>query len=172
MTRTPALALRVLLALAVPSGVALAEEPGPAKTSPAATLTAVALGDQHGAPHRVDETTRSVLFTSDMDAGGVVKEALAEGGAERLARAGAVYVSDVSRMPGIIRSTMAEPSMRKRPYPILLDREGDATKDWPRTPGQATLLVLDRLAIVRSERLATPDAVRSALDALATPAAP
>jgi hypothetical protein len=137
---------------------------------PPAALEPFALEDQHGVSQRVDAMTRAVLFSADMDAGDLVKAALQEGGAERLARAGAVYVSDVSRMPGIVRRTMAEPAMRKRPYPILLDREGDVTKGLPRAPGQVTLLVLDGLRVVRTETLATADALMKALDAL--PAAP
>jgi len=155
------------LGLAGSGGAARADESAAA----AASLAAVTLEDQHGVARTVDASTRAVLFTSDMDAGDLVKAALAEGGAERLARAGAVYVADVSRMPGIIRRTMAEPAMRKRPYPMLLDREGEATKGWPRTEGQATLLVLDGLRVERTQMLPTADAVVSALDAVAAPPA-
>lgn len=177
MLRRPSRALAVAAALlalglgiAARAGLATAEEgadAGAGTGAAPASLAAVTLEDQHGVSHRIDASTRAVLFTSDMDAGDAVKTALAEGGAERLARAGAVYVADVSRMPSIIRRTMAEPAMRKRPYPMLLDREGEATKGWPRTSGQATLLVLDGLRVARTQMLSTPDAVVSALDAVA-----
>lgn len=174
MGRILAAGLFLLLAGVLAPGASPAQD----TAIPPASIAAFALDDQHGVSQRVDAMTRAVLFTADMDAGDLVKAALAEGGAERLSRAGAVYVSDVSRMPGIIRRTMAEPAMRKRPYPILLDREGDVTKGLPRAPGQVSLLVLDGLRVERTEMLSTADAMVSALDALAAapagdvPAAP
>jgi hypothetical protein len=71
----------------------------------------------------VSEATRVLLLTRDMDAGGFVREALAEDGAACLDRAGAVYVADVHRVPGVIRRIVAIPRMRTRPYPVLLDTE-------------------------------------------------
>jgi hypothetical protein len=125
------------------------------------------LEDQHGVPHEVDATRRAVLLTRDMDGGGHVREALAEGGAERLARAGAVYVADVSRMPALVRRLLAEPRMRGRPYPILLDRTGEVSAAWPGQAGRVTLVVLDRLEVRAVHSLDTAEAVRSALDELA-----
>jgi hypothetical protein len=95
----------------------------------------------------------------------VAKAALAEGGTERLARAGAVYLADVHRMPGIIRRTIGEPRLRRRPDRMLLDREGNATRDLPRE-GEATLLVLEDLRVVRLEYHRDGVALAAALESL------
>lgn len=106
-------------------------------------LPPLALKDQHGEPAAIGPATRVVLLSRDMDGGGHVKEALADGGRELLASRGAVYVADVSRMPGFVRSAFALPSMRRRPYPVALDETGAATAMLPSEEGKATVLVLE-----------------------------
>ena len=157
--RRIALALAALLALASP---ARSEVLGTG-----ATIPGFALEDQHGTVRPVDTSVRTIVLTRDMEAGEMVKSVLSEDGAARLSKAGAVYVSDVSRMPGLIRSTIAEPRLRQRTYPVLLDRDGEVTKPLPSAAGRPTVLVLEELLIVRIEEPMTPDALRALLDALA-----
>lgn len=155
---------RVLATCALLATLALAGPMGAAETlgvgDPFPTID---LLDQHGEPHAVDASVRLVIFTRDMKAGGVVREALEEEGAALLSRHGTVYVSDVSRMPAFIRRTVAKPRMRRRPYPVLLDERGDATATLPSEAGQATLLFLDALRITRLERVGSVEALRTAL---------
>ncbi len=132
-----------------------------------AELPGFGLEDQHGTRHTVDASVRALIVTRDMEAGEMVKTVLAENGAEQLSRAGALYVSDVSRMPGLIRSVFAEPRLRERPYPVLLDREGDVTKALPSADGRPVVLVLEELRIVRVEIPTTPEALRAVLGGLA-----
>jgi hypothetical protein len=117
-------------------------------------LEAFELADQHGAPHRVDESVRVLLLSRDMDGGAVVRGAL-EGKGEQagpfLAERGAVYVADVSRMPAVVRRLFALPRMRGRPYPVLLDTSGEVTAALPSQEGRATVLWLDELRPVRVE---------------------
>jgi len=126
-------------------------------------LTPPSFRDQHEATQRIDETVRVVLFTRDMDAGKLVKEALAENGAEQLGKARAVYVSDISAMPSMVTRLFALPSMRKRGYPILLDRDGSLTRDLPAQNGKVTLLELRHLEVVAVKYLDSAQGVRDAL---------
>ena len=130
-------------------------------------LDAFSIDDQFGKPQQVDASLRAILFTRDMDAGELVKSALADDGPAQLAGAGALYLSDVSGMPGLVRRIFAIPSMRKRAYSMGLDVDGSLTRDFPSAEGRATLLVLDRLQITRVEELASPEALRAALARLA-----
>ncbi|MBI3782278.1 MAG: hypothetical protein HY270_02640 [Deltaproteobacteria bacterium] len=122
-----------------------------------------AIADQNDATHNIDAAVRIVVFTADMGAGGVVKEALGEGGREQLAQAQAVYVSDISRMPGVVAKLFAMPALRKRDYPILLDRDGSLTKNWPRSDGKVTLLEMDGSSIKAIHLLSSSTEVREAL---------
>lgn len=153
----------VLLAVGAPvmadSGTAVA----PRVLAVGDAVPAFAFRDQHDAALPIDAATRVLLFTRDMSGGGLVKEALAENGKELLTAAGAVYVSDVSRMPGLVLSAFALPSLRKRPYPIALDRSGDVTSVLPSADGKATVLALDAGKIRAITFAATSAEVTAAL---------
>lgn len=128
-------------------------------------LPELRLVDQHGEELAVDAATRRLVFSRDMDAGEIVKSALADDGALLLGRAGAVYVTDISRMPGLVTKLFALPAMKKRPYRIGLDRDGKATADLPATEGEVTVLALEGLSIVRVDRASSPEALRALLAA-------
>jgi len=118
--------------------------PPPPQQGVGSLLPETTIEDQHGNVHSIDDSVRLVLMSRDMDGGRIVREALEQTGPEALEQAAAVYISDISGMPGLIQRSMAIPAMRKRPYPMLLDRTGDFTAAFPAEPGKATLLVVDR----------------------------
>lgn len=131
-------------------------------------LPLLGLEDQHDKPLKIDETTRVVLFSRDMDASDFVKEELAEDGAAKLEAAHAVFVADISRMPSIITKIFALPSLRKRPYRMALDREGVATANFPASDGQVTVLYLDKRMITRVEFATSKDKVGEILRSAAS----
>ena len=153
-------ALGVMLAAAVGGAAAWAKAE---IVAVGGALAPIALEDQHGQPGAVDAGTRAVLLTRDMDAGGFVREVLAEGGAEKLERAGAVYVADVHRMPAPIRRFISLPRMRERPYRVLLDTDGAPTAALPSEAGKATWLRLDGLRVVEVRFLSNAEEVVAAL---------
>ncbi|MFN2377623.1 MAG: hypothetical protein ABR538_13870 [Candidatus Binatia bacterium] len=126
-------------------------------------LPPLALQDQNAKSVTVDAATKILLFTRDMDAGAIVKEALAEDGAALLAAGGAVYVSDVSGMPGLVRSMFALPALRRRPYAVGLDEAGEATANLPSEAGKVTILRLDSGSIASISFPATSAQLRAAL---------
>jgi hypothetical protein len=164
-------------AIAVGAALLLAALPapaqGPEKTEAigvGALLPAVTLSDQHGEAHAVDASRRALLFSRDMDGGGVIRallepDALDEPATAFLERHGAVCVADVHRMPSLVRRIIAKPRMRKRPYPLLLDEQGDATAAWPSREGHATLIRLDGLRVVEVLHTRDPASLRDALAA-------
>jgi len=129
------------------------------------------LEDQNGTSQAVDESTALILFSRDMDGGKLLKAALEGVPAEFLPTLRAAYVSDISEMPSLVARMFALPSMRKRPYPILLDRLGQTTRRLPDIEGQATLIVLKRLEIMRVDHADSANAVRKilGLEPLPTP---
>ena len=126
-------------------------------------LTGFTLENQHDETGRVDASTKVILFSRDMDGGKLIKEALEDVPQEELDVRGAVYVSDISGMPRLVARLFAVPSIRKRPYAMLLDREGDVTARLPDTEGEATLIFLSELEIDRIEHASSAEAVRDAL---------
>jgi hypothetical protein len=126
-------------------------------------LTGFTLETQFGQPVAVDAKTRILLFSRDMEGGDLLKQALEDVPGETLEERGAVYVSDISGMPSLVAKLFAVPAMRRRPYEMLLDREGSTTSSLPDNPGQATLIHLDALRIERIEHASSVEAIRSSL---------
>ncbi|MFN2427168.1 MAG: hypothetical protein ABR587_12060 [Candidatus Binatia bacterium] len=126
-------------------------------------LPELSLHDQHGVAARIDTSTRILLFTRDMDGGAFVKEALNEDGSATLTNAQAVYVSDVSGMPGLIRSAFALPSLRRRSYRVVLNEAGTATATLPYSNGKVTVLVLESGQIAAVSFASSATEVRAAL---------
>lgn len=154
--------LRLWLTLPLLVGV-LASTAAAEPLRPGLPLPAIQLDDQHGAPAPIGREVRLVLFTRDMDGGNLVKAALAEDGAQRLAAASAVYVSDISRMPGLITRIFALPSLRKRPYRIVLDRDGEATAAFPAEAGKVTVLTLADGSIQEIQVIESAEGLRALL---------
>ena len=151
--------LALLLAVALPATAE--DEVAPYDVGDA--IAGFTLEDQHGDEGSVDEQTRVILFSRDMAGGDLLKEALADVDAEALEARGAVYVSDISGMPALVSRMMAVPAMRRRPYDLLLDRDGETTARFPDAEERATLIYLDGLRIERIEHLAVAAAVRGSL---------
>jgi hypothetical protein len=134
-----------------------------ATLKPGDALPALNLSDQHDQAGAIDPETRLVLFTKDMDASEHVQQALAEDGAAKLAAAKAVFVADISRMPAVITRFFALPALRKRPYRMLLDRDGQATANLPAVAEHVTLLRLSGGKIERVEFAVSAEQVGEAL---------
>ncbi|MEE8311005.1 MAG: hypothetical protein V3R77_02025 [Candidatus Binatia bacterium] len=135
-----------------PAGAAAADGPYVAGDR----LERIVLEDQHGVERAVDDSLDVIVFTRDMDAGDIVKAALADTTAEQLDARHVVYVTDISAMPAMVARLLALPKMRKRPYPMLLDRDGDATARFPARAGLVTILRVDDLEITAVEYVEDP----------------
>lgn len=145
---------RAVLALLLLAGVARAEP-----YAAGATLPALELPDAHGEALKLDAGTRALVFSRDMSAGRIVKEAVAKAGNDLFARNQAVYVVDLAGMPGFVRSLFALPGLRRRPYQLMVDETGAATADFPSTEGKPTVLVLKDLVVVSVAYPADADAL-------------
>ena len=129
----------------------------------------ISLQDQHEKDGVVDVSTRILLFSRDMDGGKLLEEALADIDEGFLAGKKAVYVSDISGMPSLIARLFAIPSMRKRSYPMLLDRSGNATQRIPDVDERATVIFLKSLTVERIEHVDSANGVRALLGLLPLP---
>jgi hypothetical protein len=146
------------LGVVLSAAVALAEPAGVG-----ATLAELRLPDQHGQERVVDAGVRVLFFSRDMKGGGALRDLLEKDGAALLEHHHAVYVADVSRMPGPIRALIAMPRMRRRPYPVLIDEAGTATASLPSAEGKASVIFLDALRITRIEQVDSVEALRALL---------
>lgn len=127
-------------------------------------LPELRLRDQHDVDATIEADVNFVIFSRDMDGGNLVKAALSEHGGATMNEAKAVYVADITRMPAVITSLFALPSMRKRDYRIILDRDGKATADFPAAEGKVTVMKLDDGVIAQIDYADSAAALRTILE--------
>lgn len=127
------------------------------------TMDPLSLEDQHDEKRSLDGSVQVVLFSRDMEGGDLLEDALAETPKGFLAGKHALYVADIHGMPSFVARMFAIPSMRKRPYSMLLDREGEVTTRFPSEESKATLLFLNDMKIERVLYAASPNQIREAL---------
>jgi hypothetical protein len=149
----------VATGLLVVAALAVAEE----RYDVGTTLPRLTLRDQHGAEGVVDDTVHIVVLTRDMDAGNVVKEALAHEEQRFLDERRVVYVADISRMPALVSRLIAVPRMRDRRYRIFLDREGEIVPRFPVTDGKPTVVYLEKGRVTRVVHPADAAELRAAV---------
>jgi len=128
----------ILLALLMASRLAVA-----APLLPGESLPAINLKDQHDKPLAIAPDTRLVFFAAEMDASRLMAKALEALPAATLQDKKAVYIADISSMPGLISTMAALPKMQKAPYRIALVRFEKEGERLPRKPGAVTVLKVE-----------------------------
>ena len=119
------------------------------------------LPDQHDAQVTTTDSTKWILFASDMDGYKLTSDALEKLKITDLSQFQLCFVADISGMPSLIGKMFAMPKMRKLPYQILLDREAKVTSGWPKKEKHLTLMKVENSKVIESKFLATPDEVKT-----------
>lgn len=92
-------------------------------------LLTLSLYDQYDKAGFINEKTQVILFSRDKAGGDLIKSALSRMPDNYFSDHNIVFISDISQMPGFISKYIAIPSMRKRNYSVLLDRDGNSSKN-------------------------------------------
>ncbi|WKE67033.1 hypothetical protein PVT67_07285 [Gallaecimonas kandeliae] len=101
---------------------------------------AASLKDQFDKALPVPGQAKVIFFAADMDGGDLVKDTFGKAKDDEMAKAGVLYVADISKMPGLVFKLFAKSKMQKYPYRMALDRDGDVTAGWPRQKGAVTVI--------------------------------
>jgi len=128
-------------------------------------LTPLRLPDQRDQTVAVDGATRLILFSRDRTGNNVIKQAMEGLDPTVLKPNHVIYLDDISAMPRFITRHFALPKLRKYPYPVVLDHDGETTRRFPSKDGQATLIRLEDLVITPIEYTTNPQRVRVAIEA-------
>lgn len=115
-------------------------------------------------PVEIKNETKIVLFSYDMGGSDAIKAALDELKVKDLSAKNWVYVADISNMPALISKMFAMPKMKKYPYAVALDKEGDLTKDWQRKADNAAVLILQNGSVQSVEYFANEKTLREFLN--------
>ena len=137
MTFSPNTRFRTFVAAALVVAASLASA---ATLQSGDSLPPLPLKDQHAKNLAVPADTRLIFFAAEMTSSKLMSKAL-EGLAPTALRDGkAIYIADISSMPGPISSFIAMPKMQKLPYAVAVVKDAAETSALPRKPGAVTVL--------------------------------
>ncbi len=133
------------------------------KSNSTGKMVELTLKDQFDQAQKIDRSTKVVIFAHDMAGNDIVEEALEQYNGEQLAKMNTVFLADISGMPSLIGKLFALPAMRKRAYPIMLDREGKLVENFTVKEEQVTVMYLDNLVITGTKLVAKSSELSSLL---------
>lgn len=129
---------RILLPLLLAGQLATA-----ATLQPGEALPSIRLQDQHEKSFAIARDTRLIFFAADMETSRLMAKALKALPPATLQEKKAVYIADISGMPGLISTMMAVPKIQKAPYSVALIRFAKDGEQLPRKPGAVTVLKVE-----------------------------
>jgi hypothetical protein len=126
-------------------------------------MPAVVVKDQHDRAWRIAGDTRLVLFAAGRKASNLAMEVLAQQPKGFLAARQAVYLADMSKMPGFITRTFALPSLREQPFDVGVVLDEKLLAAWPRQEDAVTLFRVEDGRVTAVDYAATTVSLRGAL---------
>ena len=121
------------------------------------------LTDQHDQPRRLPGgSTQAIVFSRSKQADETLSPILESVAGDRLISGEVIYLSDISRMPGLISRLFALPSLRDRDYPVVLIREEGVSAPLITETDCLALYRLEQGTVVAREDLCGESDVRSA----------
>jgi hypothetical protein len=153
--------LAVLVLALVLTAVAFAQATLPVAVGQA--LPELKLNDQHDKPWTVVPSTRLVIFATGRKASNLVQVVLQDMPKDQLTRRQAVYLADMSKMPGFITRTFALPALKEMLYAIGVSLDETALAGWPRQPDAVTLVGLENGVVKSISYTADEAGLRAAL---------
>lgn len=134
-----------------------------APVEPGHPLPGLQLKNQHDQDWRIAPDTKLVLFAAGRKASNLMQTVLAPQPKGFLAGRHAVYLADMSRMPGFITRTFALPSLRELNFEVGVSLDEKTLTGWPRQDDAVTLIRLDQGRVVSHEYLSTEAQLKAAL---------
>lgn len=134
-----------------------------APVQPGQPLPPLELNNQHNQPWQITEQTKLVIFASGRKASNLVMDVLAPQPAGFLQARHAVYVADLSRMPGFITRTFALPSLREQKFEVGIALEAQTLADWPREDDAVTLIQLQDGRVASYQYVRSEDHLKAIL---------
>lgn len=111
------------------------------------TVALQGIEDQHGQAFNHQDSMKALLFVDGMDAKKIAQDSLKTIDTACMDDGKLVYLANISGMPSLISTLIAVPKMRKYPYSIWLDKEGDISEKLPQKEDQVSLLKIENQVI-------------------------
>jgi hypothetical protein len=126
-------------------------------------LPNLTIQDQHQKSWGWNDNTRLVILAKGRVPANWVMDVVGSQGQGFLASRQAVYLADMSKMPGFITRSFALPALREQPFEVGVVMDDKALAAWPQQADTLTLIHLDRGLVVRHELVTDAAGLRRAL---------
>ncbi len=126
-------------------------------------LPTLSLQNQHGQAWRIAPDTQMVIFAAGRTASNLVMAVLSSQPKGWLTSRQAVYLADMSKMPGFITRTFALPALREQPFEVGVSLDAKTLADWPRQEDAVTLIRLDQGRVIGRDHASTEGQLKAAL---------
>lgn len=130
---------------------------------PGQHLPGLHLKDQHDRDWYVHADTRLVIFAAGRKGSNLVLAVLGPQPRGFLASRHAVYLADMSRMPGFVTRHFALPALRDQAFEVGVVLDEQTLAGWPRQDDAVTLIRLDQGRVVSHEYASTEAQLQAAL---------
>lgn len=152
---------RRLVALALALALPLCALAGPIE--PGRPLPALRLKNQHDRDWTVPASTRLVVFAAGRKASNLVLAVLGPQHQGFLTSRHAVYLADMSRMPGLITRSFAMPALREQPFEVGVSLDENLLAGWPRQDDAVTIIGLEAGRVTHFQYASSEAQLRTAL---------
>jgi hypothetical protein len=126
-------------------------------------LPSLTVQNQHQKAWGWNDSTRLVILAKGRALTHWVMDVVGPQGQGFLSSRQAVYLADMSKMPGLITRTVALPALREQPFDLGVVMEDKALTAWPQQADTMTLIHLDHSRVVRHELVTDAAGLRRAL---------
>lgn len=126
-------------------------------------LPSLTVQNQHQKSWGWNDTTRLVILAKGRAPSNWVMDVVGPKGQGFLASRQAVYLADMSKMPGFITRSFALPALREQPFEVGVVLDEKSLGTWPQQAEALTLIHLERGLVLRHEFVTDAAGLRRAL---------
>ncbi|HIP58802.1 MAG TPA: hypothetical protein EYH01_00065 [Campylobacterales bacterium] len=109
----------------------------------------LALNDQFDKAHKIEESTKKVIFVFTKATGHLVKQFFNTQSEDFMQKRDIKFIADVSPMPSLILEYAALPDLKKHKYPIMLIRDEKIAPNYKNDANSEAIMIvnLDKLKV-------------------------
>lgn len=117
--------------------------------------------DQFEVNQQITDSTKKIFFISDMPASKILHAEMESKEEDFLTKNNTIVFSDIHRMPSLISKFIAIPKMKNYKYKLLLIRDEETGKIFPKETEKITAITLNKKKIIKIEFIGNGEELKS-----------
>jgi hypothetical protein len=128
------------------------------------SVSSLELEDQHGNHTTLTAMPKTLIMAYEKGTGATVNEYLNAQDKEYLNKYNAVFIADISQMPGLVTKLFALPKMRKYIHTVLLIQDEHQGLQFPSKEEKITVLKFQDNVLTQVTFITTADELKAAIE--------